>query len=218
MSRRRLVVLLLVVLVPVLGTIAALTYRVFFMRLIRVPQGAMMNTILPGDHLIVHRLLGDISRGDIVVFTYPNDEASYVARVVGLPGETIQLKGKLVYINDRVLDEQRVLVASDNDYGPLEELSTEGTGPYRVYYIKHSSEEGEAPADALGDIGTVTPFQVPADSYFLIGDNRENSYDSRYRGAVPRNLIWGKCSMIYYSVTEPSREEVRWDRVFKKVQ
>lgn len=217
MSRRR-VVLLLVILVPVLGTVAALTYRVFFMRLIRVPQGAMMNTILPGDQLIVHRLLGDISRGDIVVFTYPNDEASYVARVIGLTGETIQLKGKLVYVNERELDEQRVLVASDNDYGPLEELSTEGSGPYRVYYIKHSFEEGEMPAEALGDIGTVTPFQVPADSYFIVGDNRENSYDSRHRGAVPRNLIWGKCSMIYFSVTEPSGDQIRWDRMFKKVQ
>ena len=212
MSKRGLAIRLIIA-VFVLGVIAAVAFRIFFLRLIRVPTGAMMNTIVPGDQLIAFRLVGSPARGDVVVFKYPEEEdASYVARVIGLPGETIQLKGKLIYINERPLDEQRVLVQSgDNTLGPLKELSTEGSGPYRVYYVKHSFAEAETPADDLGDIAIETPFRIPNDSYFLLGDNRENSYDSRYRGAVPGNRIWGKCAMIYISERLP-------ERIFKKVQ
>jgi len=142
-----------------------------------------------------------------------------VARVVGLPGESIQLRGKLVYINGRVLDEQRVMVVPmKNESDPLQELSTEGTGPYRVYYAQHSSVVNEEDSlDDFGDFGVSTPFQIPADSYFILGDNRDNSYDSRYRGAAPGSLIWGKPSMIYYSATVRN-DEVRTDRLFKRVQ
>ena len=212
MSKRGLAIRLIVV-VLVLGIIAAVAVRVFFLKFVRVPTGGMMNTIVPGDQLIAFRLLGSPARGDVVVFKYAEeDDASYVARVIGLPGETIQLKGKLIYINERPLDEQRVLVASgDNTLGPLKELSTESSGPYRVYYVKHSFAEEEMPAETSGDIAIETPFKIPNDSYFLLGDNRENSYDSRYRGAVPGNRIWGKCAMIYVSERLP-------ERIFKKVQ
>lgn len=74
-------------------------YRIFFMWMVRVPTGSMLNTIVPGDHLVVNRSFGEIERGRIVVFQYPGDSAYYVARVVGLPGETIQLRGMSVYIN-----------------------------------------------------------------------------------------------------------------------
>jgi signal peptidase I len=202
----------LIIAVVVLGAIATFAFRVFFVRFVRVPTGAMMNTILPGDQLIGHKLLGSPARGDIVVFQYPKDEARYVSRVIGLPGETIQLKGQLVYINGRALDEQRVLVASgDNPDGPLQELTMEGSGPYRVYYVKPRFTEDETPAETPGDIAIDTPFQIPNDSYFVLGDNRENSYDSRYRGAVPSDLIWGKCSFIYVSERQP-------ERIFRKVQ
>jgi signal peptidase I len=208
-SRRGLVLRLIIAFV-VLGAIAIVAFRVFIVRFIRVPAGAMMNTILPGDQLLVYRLLGDPARGDIVVFKYPKDEARYVARIIGLPGETIQLKGKLVYINGRALDEQRVLVEGNNGHEPLKELSTEGNGPYSVYYVKHRFAEDETAEETSGDIGIDTPFQIPNDSYFILGDNRENSYDSRYRGAVPGDLIWGKCSIIYVSEMQP-------ERIFKKV-
>jgi signal peptidase I len=208
-SRRGLVLRLIIAFV-VLGAIATVAFRVFIVRFIRVPTGAMMNTILPGDQLLVYRLLGDPARGDIVVFKYPKDEARYVARIIGLPGETIQLKGKLVYINGRALDEQRVLVEGNNGHEPLKELSTEGSGPYSVYYVKHRFVEDETAQETSGDIGIDTPFQIPNDSYFILGDNRENSYDSRYRGAVPGDLIWGKCSIIYVSEMQP-------ERIFKKV-
>ena len=176
--------------------------------MVLVPTGAMLNTIVPGDRLLVYRLIGNINRGDIVAFQYPNDKAYFISRVIGLPGETIQLKGKLIYINDRALDEQRVLVDPRYDgKKPLKELSTEGIGPYRVYYVQHTFSDE---LSTSGDFGVETPFQVPNDSYFLMGDNRNNSYDSRYRGAVPRRLIWGRPSLIYYSEQTP-------DRVFEKV-
>lgn len=169
--------------------------------MVRVPTGAMLNTIVPGDRLVVYRLIGNINRGDIVAFQYPEDKAYFISRVIGLPGETIQLKGKLVYINDRALDEQRVFVDPRYDgKEPLKELSTEGSGPYRVYVKRAFSG-----LDTSGDFGVETPFQVPNDSYFVMGDNRDNSYDSRYRGAVPRHLIWGRPSIIYYSEQTPDR-------------
>ena len=210
--------LITLIVVLFLGAVAIGIFRVFFVRMVRVPTGAMMNTILPGDRVVVNKLLGRIDRGDIVVFQYPGNNEYYVARVIGLPGELIQLRGKLVFINGRVLDEQRVMVAPmKNEYDPLKELSTAGTGPYRVYYTQHTLGDDEGSTDDSGDFGVVTPFQIPADSYFILGDNRDNSYDSRYRGAAPGNLIWGKPSIIYYSTTRPN-DEVRTDRIFKRVQ
>ena len=180
--------------------------------MVRVPTGAMLNTIVPGDRLVVHRLLGNINRGDIVAFQYPGDKAYFIARIIGLPGESIQLKGKLVYINGAPLAEQLVLVDAHYDgKEPLKELSTSGSGAYRVYYVQHSSEEDEFSSGVSGDFGVETPFQIPNDSYFLMGDNRDNSNDSRFRGPVPRKLIWGKPSIIYYS-------ESNSDRVFTKLQ
>jgi signal peptidase I len=205
--------------VLVFGGAAAFTIRTFFTRAVRVPTGAMANTIVPGDHLFIHKLFGQPSRGDIVIFQYNEGSETFVSRIIGLPGEGIQLRGKAVYINGSALDEERVMVESmDDAYGPLKEISTEGSGPYRVFYTKHSFEDTEAAEPSDGDFGTVTPFRIPDDNYFMLGDNRDNSEDSRYRGSVPLKLIWGKASIIYYSVKMPSQDEVRWDRMFKKVK
>lgn len=211
MSKRQLAIRLIIAGL-ILGAAFVFVYTTFFVRLVRVPTGAMLNTIVPGDRLVVHRLFGNISRGDLVAFQYPGDKAYYISRVIGLPGETIQLKGKHVYINNRALDEQRVLVDPGSyGKGPLRELSTEGNGPYRVFYPQRPFEEDESSVETLGDLGVDTPFQLPNDSYFVMGDNRNNSYDSRYRGAVPQNLIWGRPSQVYYSESMP-------ERTFKKVR
>ena len=77
--------------------------------------------------------------------------------------------------------------------------------------VMRAFEEDEMSSGMSGDFGVETPFQIPNDSYFLMGDNRDNSEDSRYRGPVPRNLIWGKPSIVYYS-------ESNSDRAFTKVQ
>jgi signal peptidase I len=181
----------------------------------RVPTSSMSNTIVPGDHVIVNKLFGPPSRGDIVLYQQTKESERFLARVIGLPGETIQVQGKSVYINGRILEEQRVTVEQNlTSLDLLKEVSSEGNGPYRVFYDKRLFEDPEPD----GDFGTSTPFRIPDDNYFLLGDNRDNSYDSRYRGAIPRELIWGKVSIIYYSVKMPSQDDVRWERMFKKVK
>lgn len=218
MTKKTLSLRLLIAVLVVCG-VAAFTIRTFFTRAVRVPTGAMANTIFPGDHLLIHKLFGKPGRGDIVIFQYKKGSDTFVSRIIGLPGEEIQLRGKAVYINGNALDEQRVMVEpTDDPYGPLKEISSEGSGPYRVFYTKHSFDETEAPEVPDGDFGTGTPFRIPADNYFILGDNRDNSEDSRYRGPVPLELIWGKPSIIYYSVKEPLQDEVQWDRMFKRVK
>ena len=184
--RKKLVIVGLAILV--LGAGALLFYRVVFLHFVRVPTGAMANTILPGDHLVVRkRAFGDINRGDLIVFQYPGDPSTYyIARVIGLPHETLALRGRTVYIDDKPVMEQRVTVERDNllEEDHLKEVSTEGTGTYRVFY----QLDDPNPEDDLSR----GPFRIPENSYFVMGDNRDNSEDSRYRGAVPRELIFGK--------------------------
>ena len=190
---------------------ASFIYLRFLVRLVHVPTAAMANTIVPGDNVIIHKSFGSIERGEVVLFSYPGESIQYIARVVGLPGETIQIRDKLVFVNDHPLDEERVFVKPpDVQTQILEELSTEGRGPYRVY-VTHSESEMDT------DFATMTPFQIPRDSYFMLGDDRDNSNDSRYRGPVPRDLIWGSASMIYYSIEKHSGE-LRSERLFKKIR
>ena len=227
MSRKALIIRLLVV-VLIVGGVAFTIYYWFFLKMVRVPTGSMMNTIIPGDHIVVQKSLGQIERGSIVLFQYPdNPEVAnssgysppkgerYLSRVVGLPGETIQLRGNIIYINDRPLDEVRVIAQDSGDVDPLIEISTEGSGAYRVFYSEQFKDpESEAP----GNFGTKQPFRIPNDNYFLLGDNRDNSFDSRFRGPVPRELIWGEASIIYYSEAETPGSGVRSERLFKRVQ
>jgi len=201
-------------------------FRVFFIRGVRVPTAGMANTIIPGDTVLVTKSFGQIERGDIVIFQYSGEYAPerdryhddtiyFIKRVVGLPGETIQVTGRTVYINGRPLQEQKVIATEIDHYEPLQEISTEGSGPYRVFYSQRSNEDGSTFVNEVPFAGE-KPFQIPKDFYFVMGDNRDNSEDSRYRGPVPRNLIWGKATMIFYSETMNTKE-FRWDRMFKKV-
>ena len=185
----------------------------FFIRMVGIPHGSMKNTVIPGDRLIINRAFGAIDRGRLVVFQYPNDSKYYLSRVIGLPGETIQMRGKVVYINEHPLNEQRVTAKEAGEYDSLVELSREGKGTYQVFYTRprdydHSGDNFPFAGD--------TSFRIPLKSYFVMSDNRDNAEDSRYRGAVPRELIWGNASVIYYSATIPDGE-IRWERIFKKV-
>lgn len=132
-----------------------------------VPTGSMENTVMVGDRIIASRLayaLHAPERGDIIVFDFPDDESQkYLKRVIGLPGDTVEIKNGKVYIND--------------SQTPLEEN-----------YLR------EVP---VGDYG---PYTVPEDSYFLMGDNRNDSFDSRFweHTFATRDEIIGKAEFRYY--------------------
>jgi signal peptidase I len=204
--------ILIIGLVGVTGTIAALLiYWFFFLWMVRVPTSSMANTIIPGDHLVVKKVWGDIKRGDLVVFSYPKQPSvKYVSRVVGLPGETIEVRDKLVFIDGKELPERRVLVKRNFDVDILEELSAEGAGPYQVYYA-FPRAAGDMRTNPDMNFGAKGPFQIPENQYFMMGDNRDNSYDSRFQGTIPRDSIWGKPTKIYWS--ESRVGSVRWDRI-----
>lgn len=134
-----------------------------------VPTGSMEHTIEPGDDLFGMRLtykFSEPSRGDIIIFRFPDDETQkYVKRVIGLPGDTVEIKDAKIYINGA---EQPL----KEDY--LKETWTEATGPFT--------------------------FEVPEDSYLVLGDNRNDSYDARYwdHTYVTKDEIIGKAYFIYY--------------------
>ena len=158
-----------------------------------------------------------------MVFEYPGDTTRYIARVVGLPGETIEIRGRLVYINGTELPEQKALVMSDDVFGDsdhLEEISTEGFGAYKVFYAQ-PDEQSQQLDDVPGSFAITTPFRIEEGEYFLLGDNRDNSEDSRFRGAVPRELIWGTASVVYWSSFRhpiSQEEQVRSERLLSRVR
>lgn len=169
-----------------------------------IPTGSMEDTLLIGDHLLVDKLAyapgGPVSRhllpylpvkrGDIIVFRYPADiSQTFVKRCMGVPGDHIRLVNKQVYLNGVKLDEPYKVNKSDyidsyRDNFPSEpsigNLSSGG-----IDMLEHHVVNGEV--------------VVPPDSYFAMGDNRDNSLDSRYWGFVPRDYIIGKPLIIYWS-------------------
>ena len=183
----------------VIAVILALFIRTFVVQAFKIPTGSMEETLLIGDHLLVNKFvfgpaptaverallpIGTIKRRDVLVFKYPEEpERDFIKRVIGLPGETVELREKKVYINGTALDE------------PYVHFLTAPGG---------SSEFHEVTSfDVRERYGPVT---VPADHYFMMGDNRDNSQDSRYWGFLPRSYVKGKALLIYWSY-ESGRED-----------
>jgi len=183
----------------VIALLLALFIRTFIVQAFKIPSGSMIRTLLIGDHILVNKFiycprvdaatfvnfrlvpLKRPERGDVVVFLEPQDRSKdFIKRVIGLPGETLEIIKRRVYIDGEPLDE----------------------GAY-VYY------ETPRIVPGLDDFGPIT---IPEDSYFVMGDNRENSSDSRVWGPVPFSLIKGEAFMIYWSWNGPKRA-VRWDRI-----
>jgi len=182
----------------IVAALLALFLRAFVFGTFKIPTPSMVPNLLIGDHLIVNSFIygpaaspldkallpfDDIDRGDIVVFNYPYDlKTQFVKRVIGLPGETVEMKGKTVYINGKPLEEA---------YAHYQE--------YQGIYLRK-------------DFG---PYTVPEEQYFMMGDNRDNSNDSRFWGPVPRSLVRGRAFMIYwcYEATTDEYLSTGWNRV-----
>jgi signal peptidase I len=189
-----------------LGTIVIAVFVItFVVQAFQIPSESMMNTLLVGDYLLVNKLcyggagLGDhlmpyqkISRGDIIVFHYPIDpQQHFVKRVIGVPGDHLRLVNKQVWINGRLLKEPyvRFLDPPNNmfrDNFPRLDIPAVGLEGKWWLEMRKLVEDGQ--------------LIVPERHYFVMGDNRDNSQDSRYWGFVPRENIIGRPLLIYWSV------------------
>lgn len=199
MQKKVLIGLAILFLLGGIGLVGTVGYG---FRLMRLPTGGMANTILPSENIAVTKFYGEIKRGDILVFKYPkNPSIYYIKRVVGLPNETIEVRGKQILINGHELQEKKIkvdLAVSDSQSEkPMREIAEEGAGEYRVYYDK-TTWDG-ASYDHEMKYAVREPFKIPPGQYFMMGDSRDNSMDSRYWGTVTQDAILYKAYLIYNS-------------------
>jgi signal peptidase I len=183
----------------VIAVILALFIRTFVVQAFKIPTGSMENNLLIGDHLLVNKFVfgptktraerallpvNDIDRRQIIVFKYPEEpDRDFIKRVIGLPGETVEVRDKKVYINGKALDE-----------------------PY-VHFLQPPAGTSEFHEVTSFDVRErYGPVTVPPNHYFVMGDNRDNSQDSRYWGFLPRENVKGKALVIYWSY-EAGRED-----------
>lgn len=200
--------------------VMALFLMTFIAQAVAVPTGSMQNTINIGDHLFVNKfifgkptpVLGsllptrEIKRGDIIVFKWPDDpKTNYVKRVIGIPGDTVQVKGRRVFVNGKEVPEERAIVEEpDQRKGELAIRKVEpkpAGATYRVYYVdgRSSDEDNSNLAEEVMKFGVKEPVAVPPNSYFAMGDSRDNSQDSRYWGFVPRENIFARALYVHLS-------------------
>jgi signal peptidase I len=215
------------------AVIFALFVRTFVVQAFQVPSGSMEQTVLIGDHMLVNKFVyaphGDNAfekllpyraprREDVFVFKFPdNPDRDFIKRVVGLPGDHIQEVDKTVSVNGT----------------PFPTTHTYHTDPH-TYAADENLQEVYRKRDNFG------PVQIPPDGYWAMGDNRDNSYDSRFWGPVPRDNIKGRALLVYWSYqAEPDSAEwhgvadkvgrlakvafhfftrTRWDRTFRLVR
>lgn len=197
----------------IVAIILALIVKTFVVQTFQIPTGSMEDGLLVGDHIIVNKMIygptvpvldtlfpvRDIKRGDIVIFKYPPDpRTDYIKRVIGLPGETVEIYQHQVYI----------------DGTPIEELGLE-EDRYTLQWRNADVERAEAIDANTGYEPSLDPeagkrlvFKVPEEHYFMMGDHRAVSRDSRYWGTVPRKNITGRAVVTYWSYNA-NREEYR---------
>jgi signal peptidase I len=170
----------------IIALILALFIRTFIVQAFKIPSGSMEPTLLVGDHLLVNKFIYGIKlpflrktiipisqpqREDIIVFIYPRDRSKdFIKRVIGLPGEKVEVRDRKIFINGK----------------PIKD-------PHAYYSNNRESEEN------FGSEGGFQTMVVPKGYYFVMGDNRDHSYDSRFWGPVPSELIIGKAFIIYWS-------------------
>ena len=194
----------------IVAAILALIIRTFVVQAFKIPSGSMEDTLLIGDHLLVNKFIYGMQvpfsdtrflplrhpeRGDIIVFEFPDDEdksyfkrRDFIKRVIGTPGDTVEVRDKKVYING---------------------------DPYRIPQEVHKDNGFQPPNYGPRDFAG--PVKVPPGKYFVMGDNRDHSYDSRFWGFVGESKIKGLAFIKYWSW---DREEKwpRWDRIGRSIE
>ena len=183
--------------------IFAVFARTFAVQAFKIPTGSMEENLLIGDHILVNKFiyggswspleaavlpLHPIRRGDVVVFKFPEDpERDFIKRCIGLPGDEIEIVDKAVFVNGQKIDDQSYAYRLDPR-----------TYPRSVFLH-----------DSYRDRDNFGPTTVPAGHYFFMGDNRDNSNDSRFWGPVPADFIKGRAFLIYWSFADGG-ESVDW--------
>jgi signal peptidase I len=203
--------------------VLAIVLRTFFIQAYKIPSGSMEPTLLIGDHIIVNKLdyglrmpdsffgftpfsdaipygkylfpLEPVRRGDVVVFVFPEDRTKdFIKRVIAIPGDTVEIKAGILYLNgQRVPDPHAHFEKSPDERQP---------GSQTDY---------------------MAPLKLASNQYFMMGDNRDHSYDSRFWGPVTRDAIEGRAMFIYWSCADQNSAasclyDVRWSRIFKLVR
>lgn len=205
-----------------------LVIRTFLVQAFKIPTGSMEDTLLIGDFLLVNkavygaqvpgtgvRLPGfdEVDRGDIVVFVYPDPyneyepDPDYVKRVIGLPGDTLEMRDKTLFVNGERQVEPYVRHVDGRD----EQYRPQFAWQRQFLTAKVDTEAYRPSRDDWG------PIVVPPDHYFVMGDNRDNSADSRYWGFVPEEAIKGQPLIVYFSKNTgkpiPWVDEIRFGRI-----
>ncbi len=205
----------------------ALVVRTFVIEPFKIPSGSMIPTLLVGDYLFVNKMayghrvpftsqrvfMGEgPQRGDIVVFEFPQDPGKdYIKRVVGIPGDHIRYEGKRLYLNDRPLGYEFW-----GDYRYRDEHGRETEAKAYLERLR------EPPYTILIHPGEFTSYHrvekvVPPGHYFVMGDNRDNSNDSRFWGFVPAHRLVGRAVTLFWS-WDPYESTPRWDRLGQAVE
>lgn len=191
--------------------------RAFLVEAFKIPSGSMERTLLVGDFLLVNKLVYGAEvpflgsrlpavraprRGDIIVFQFPKDRTkNFVKRLVGLPGDTLEMRDGVLFVNGVRQDERYVIHSQVDDDPSRDEFRWQ-----RDYLVRSAIAE-PAYHPSRNNWG---PLIVPQKSYFALGDNRDNSLDSRYWGFVPDSLLRGQPMFVYYSYTPETAHPLAW--------
>ena len=186
----------------VIAILIALFIRTFIVQAFDIPSGSMKSTLLPGDYILVNKFIYGIripfvnirmfsykepKRGDVIVFLYPKDPSKdFIKRVIGVQGETVRIIEGKIYINDMPISD-----------------------PWGYFDKKE-------PPGFIESVENFGPVVVPDRSLFVMGDNRNNSEDSRFWGVLPLDNVLGKAFIIYFSwnsTAENLTDKVRWSRI-----
>jgi signal peptidase I len=210
-----------------MALILFLIIRTFIIEAFQIPTGSMERTLLAGDFLFVNKAVYGAQipgtnrrlpgfdrprRGDVVVFEYPKDPTlNYVKRVIGAPGDQVEMRAGQVYLNGVALDEpyvQRIDPLHDNF-----ETKFNWQRRFLVGLTPDERREYHPTRDTWG------PIRVPPKQYFVLGDNRDNSEDSRYWGFVDERAVKGRPLVVYFSYKRGTQDplpwltDIRWDRL-----
>jgi signal peptidase I len=201
-----------------------LVLRPFGIEAFKIPSGSMERTLLVGDFLFVNKAVygaqvpflhtrlpafAHPTRGEILVFEYPlNPDKNYVKRLIGLPGDTVEMRDGVVWINGRAIVEPYVVHTDPNTDPGGEEFAWQ-----RPFLVRTAEASVHPSRNNWG------PLVVPDGNYFVLGDNRDNSSDSRYWGFVADSLVRGRPMFVYYSYAPdalrraPWITNIRWERI-----